>query len=197
MGTIDLIYNVLPQHLPVGPGGAAQHISCGECINMAEVLRDFLVYNESIISEQDTITTKICPEADLGDADAHPNCEKFTAHHWVDLATALFPALIDANKFCTDTLVCSKMLTENAELSCDSCLAVMGGVGALLGEVEIIANMVGYIQSEFCVTGVPEPDAAFCVEYSQKVLPAALPIFSRGMIEQAHDLCNWYFNTCQ
>merc|ERR1712123_107145 len=107
-------------------GTSGQHISCNECINIAEVLRDFLVYNESIISEQDTITTKICPEADLGDADAHPNCEKFTAHHWVDLATALFPALIDANKFCTDTLVCSKMLTKDAEVSCDSCLAVTG-----------------------------------------------------------------------
>ena len=72
----------------------------------------------------------------------HFTLHRFTAHHWVDLATVLFPALIDANKFCTDTLVCSKMLTEDAEVSCDSCLAVTGGVGALLGEEEIIANMV-------------------------------------------------------
>ena len=29
---------------------------------------------------------EICPDADLGPPDAHPNCEKFTEHHWPDLA---------------------------------------------------------------------------------------------------------------
>ena len=38
---------------------------------------------------------EICPEADLGPPDAHPNCEKFTEHHWPDLARWRFHFLMN------------------------------------------------------------------------------------------------------
>ena len=66
---------------------------------------------------------------------------RFTAHHWVDLATALFPQFIAGDSLCSDSLGwCSQQIKE--EVSCESCMAVTQQVGEMLGEEEAIAQMV-------------------------------------------------------
>eukprot|EP00090_Calanus_glacialis_P019494 TRINITY_DN29945_c0_g1_i1.p1 TRINITY_DN29945_c0_g1~~TRINITY_DN29945_c0_g1_i1.p1 ORF type:complete len:197 (-),score=71.61 TRINITY_DN29945_c0_g1_i1:178-768(-) len=172
-----------------------QDITCDDCIMLVDGLMDVLLTNESIIAEQGAITNSICPGAGLGDEEAHPNCEKFTAHHWVDLATALFPQFIAGDSLCSDSLGwCSQQIKE--EVSCESCMAVTQQVGEMLGEEEAIAQMVAFLQSDFCVNGVPEDDKQFCMDYTSIVLPSALPMFSSGIIEKKEDICTTYFNTC-
>merc|ERR1712179_175010 len=176
---------------------AGRDITCDECLTVVGGLKDALLYNESLASEEEYILTEICPGAGLGDEDAHPNCEKFTAHHWPDLAAALFPAIIKADSFCSDNLgACYYTAKKDGEVSCDACKEVSDQVGGLLGDEEIIVDMVNWIISEFCVSGVPEQDTDFCMEYSRIVLPSALPNFSNEVIMRKEEACRNLFNTC-
>ena len=73
---------------------------------------------------------------------------RFTAHHWPDLATALFPAIIKADSFCNDYIgACFFSYTDDGEVSCDACKEVTEQVGILLGDEEIIADAVCEIPS--------------------------------------------------
>ena len=48
------------------------------------------------------------------------------------------------------------------ELTCDSCLSITRLVAALLGQEDRRVDMVEYLASDFCLTGVPEDDMEFC-----------------------------------
>merc|ERR550517_1514924 len=64
---------------------------CEDCNTVVAGLQTAALSNESIAMQQGMIVNMICPDAGLGGPDDHPNCEKFTAHHFPDLAKALFP----------------------------------------------------------------------------------------------------------
>ena len=47
-------------------------------------------------------------------------------------------------------------------MTCDSCLSLTRLVAALLAQEDYIVDMVEYLASDFCITGVPEDDMEFC-----------------------------------
>ena len=57
----------------------------------------------SLTTQMGMILDMICPEAGLGGPDDHPNCEKFTQHHFPDLAEALFPHFL-TESICSEDL---------------------------------------------------------------------------------------------
>ena len=83
--------------------GAAQDQRCEDCITVVAGLQDASLSNESLTMQQGMILQNICPDAGLGAPDDHPNCEKFTQHHFPDLAEALFPHFL-TESICSEDL---------------------------------------------------------------------------------------------
>ena len=48
------------------------------------------------------------------------------------------------------------------EVDCDSCQAVSRLVAGVLGQENTIIDLVEYLATNFCLTGVPEDDVEFC-----------------------------------
>merc|ERR1712212_1220579 len=114
-------------------------LECDDCITLIDSFVDLSVTDDSIVQQQALITMEICPDADLGPPDAHPNCEKFTEHHWPDLARFVFPIFLNSTFICTD--VVGSCFSSNSvkgvskrEIGCADCtqaLDYMAGFFAL------------------------------------------------------------------
>jgi len=170
--TITFLLVLLTIHTSSG-----QDVSCEDCMTIVDGFKNFTIYGESIIFEQGVILTQVCPGAGLGDEDDHPNCEKFTAHHWKDLAEALFPIFIHPDYVCTRDLgVCPS--SGLREVDCDACKMVTEQIGTFLVQEENMVEMVSFLESDFCENGVPTGDIEFCKDYAKIVLPQTLEFLS-------------------
>merc|ERR1711971_1246851 len=148
-------------------------LECDDCITLIDSFVDLSVTDDSIVQQQALITMEICPDADLGPPDAHPNCEKFTEHHWPDLARFVFPIFLNSTFICTDVV--------------GSCFSSKSFKGQQMAE---------FLASSWCNSGVPEDDATFCVDYSRSVIPQALPMFAPTDTTQQQDICRNIAQVC-
>merc|ERR1712107_122917 len=161
-------------------------LACDDCITLIDSFVNLSVADEAIVEQQALITMEICPEADLGPPDAHPNCEKFTEHHWPDLARYVFPIFLNSTFICTDVVG-----------SCFSSGKVSGVFSAEIGCADC-TQALGYMAGFLALpqTGVPEGDTIFCIDYSRVVIPQALPLLAPTASAQQEDICRNIAQVC-
>merc|ERR1719400_2375400 len=97
---------------------------CEDCMTVVSGLQTAALSNESIAMQQGMIVNMICGDAGLGGPDDHPNCEKFTAHHFPDLAKALFPYFLSPDLCSLDLGFCPSSSSQVRQVDCDTCMAV-------------------------------------------------------------------------
>ena len=54
------------------------------------------------------------------------------------------------------------MFSRFKEVDCDSCQSLTRLVAGVFGQENIIVDLVEYLATDFCITGVPEDDVEFC-----------------------------------
>merc|ERR1711971_481336 len=176
-------------------------LQCDDCISLIDSFVDLSVADDSIVQQQAVITLEICPDADLGPPDAHPNCEKFTEHHWPDLARFVLPIFLNSSFICTDVVgSCfdpnsDKGLSER-EIGCADCTQALDYMAGLFALPQTGQQMAEFLASSWCISGVPEDDATFCVDYSRIVIPQALPLFAPTDRAQQEDICRNIAQVC-
>jgi len=176
-------------------------LECDDCITLIDSFVDLSVTDDSIVQQQALITMEICPDADLGPPDAHPNCEKFTEHHWPDLARFVFPIFLNSTFICTD-VVGSCFSSESfkdlpeREIDCADCTQALDYMAGFFALPQTGQQMAEFLASSWCNSGVPEDDATFCVDYSRGVIPQALPMFAPTDTTQQQDICRNIAQVC-
>jgi len=170
---------------------------CDECMGVACGMQDTLLADRFIKLEKDIILNEVCPDSGLRDR----KCKKFTDDHWEDLAGVLFSFLIVPTSFCTDNVrgdctncTCSDAGTTDCVLCTVLTNRIGGYIGGLIGTD--LDETVEFMTSEFCVSGVAEKDRLFCEKYAKKVLPVALPIFSKRIMDSKENICKTFLNFC-
>merc|ERR1712130_594403 len=177
-------------------------LQCDDCISLIDSFVDLSVADDSIVQQQAVITLEICPDADLGPPDAHPNCEKFTEHHWPDLARFVFPIFLNSTFICTDVVGSCfepsksfKALSER-EIGCADCTQALDYMAGFFALPQTGQQMADFLAGTWCTSGVPEDDATFCVDYTQIVIPKALPMFAPTDTAQQEDICRKIAQVC-
>merc|ERR1719447_1149786 len=99
--TLPTVWPLLLLVLTIPQPSAVLCGECEDCNTLVAGLKAVALSQESIVTQQDIIKNTICPDAGLGSPDDHPNCEKFTEHHFPDLAQALFPYFL-APELCSE-----------------------------------------------------------------------------------------------
>ena len=88
---------------------------------------------------------------------------RFTEHHFPDLAQALFPYFLSP-ELCSEQFgYCPNNSTSSRVVDCQTCDDVTKLVGGLFGQEDSIVNIIEFLTTEFCVTGVPDQDTEFCL----------------------------------
>ena len=54
------------------------------------------------------------------------------------------------------------MFSRFKQVDCDSCQSLTRLVAGVFGQENIIVDLVEYLATDFCITGVPEDDVEFC-----------------------------------
>merc|ERR1719192_1092900 len=91
---------------------------CEDCNTVVTGLQSAALSNESIAMQQGMILSMICPDAGLGGPDDHPNCEKFTEHHFPDLLNALVPIFLSPDLCTNDLGFCPDPTAPVKEVNC-------------------------------------------------------------------------------
>merc|ERR1711962_1741897 len=176
-------------------------LACDDCITLIGSFVNLSVADVAIVEQQALIIMEICPEADLGPPDAHPNCEKFTEHHWPDLARFVFPIFLNSTFICTDVVgscFSSGKVSgvPSAEIGCADCTQALDYMAGFLALPQTGEQMAEFLVSTWCSTGVPEGDTIFCIDYSRVVIPQALPLLAPTASAQQEDICRDIAQVC-
>jgi len=173
--------------------GAVQDQRCDDCVTVMEGLLQASMSNESLTMQKGMILQNICPDAGLGAPEDHPNCEKFTEHHFDDLAASLFQYLLSYEMCSSDLGFCPNNFKGYKEVDCDTCSSVIRLVAGILSQEDKIVSLVEYMIGNFCQNGVPEQDAQFCQDYVSVVLPLELPWLATSVDHMALPICDYFF----
>jgi len=176
--------------------GAVQDQRCEDCITVVAGLQDASLSNESLTMQMGMILQNICPDADLGAPDDHPNCEKFTEHHFPDLAGALFSYYLAPQLCAHDLGFCPMPFKGFKEVDCDTCKSITRLIAGLMTMEDTRVSLVEYLASDFCINGVPAGDVEFCDRYVRTVMPDELAWFAHSVDLQAMMVCDYFFDIC-
>jgi len=169
---------------------------CDDCLTMVAGLREASVSELSLSYQQGMILSMICPDAGLGGPDDHPNCEKFTEHHFPDLLNASVSFFLSPDLCTTDLGFCPDPTASFREVDCDTCMAVTRLAAGILGQENSIIRIIDFLTSDFCLNGVPEQDVEFCDSYVRVVMPIELPWLANAISNMSINICDYFFDLC-
>jgi len=124
---------------------------------------------------------------------------RFTDRYWEDLAEVLFSFPVAPTSYITDNVRgCANYTCSDAGTTeCGLCTILINRIGGYIGGGGTdLDKTVEFMTSEFCESGVAEKDRLFCKKYAKKVLPVALPIFSKRIMDSKETICKTFLNFC-
>merc|ERR1712241_119691 len=153
-------------------------ITCDDCLVFAGNMGTYLQSDASLMEQTAILKAALCPaEPDPAD------CEAKMDQYWSQIGLAMYPVFLEANAVCGELGVCKKTVVSTPP--CDGCVGSVVLVSEVIKSDAKIADIVAFLQSEWC----PSTGVDTCAATIADFMPKAMPVLAGVLVEKANEYC--------